>query len=288
MSSPALHITYVDAWPEEGRGYNDLPDIAARARVFDRALDAIEAMAPDLVLIACNTLSIVYESTDHARHARTPVEGIVDAGVRLFAEALTTQRAGALVLVGTRTTIESGVHLARLVAQGVAADRIGAASCHGLATAIENGPASATTDALIAACAERAATAAPPGEPLHVGLCCTHYGIVGERFGAALERHAHRRIVLLDPNARLVDEVAAQLVGGMTRHEGGPSDHGSGGRQVGARVHDESAVGAIAIDVVSKVELTDAKREAFAAVLEPVSPATARALRDYRHVGDLF
>ena len=34
----SVRLTYVNAWPFEGRGYNDLPDLRARAEVFDRAL----------------------------------------------------------------------------------------------------------------------------------------------------------------------------------------------------------------------------------------------------------
>jgi glutamate racemase len=270
-----LHITYFNVWPEKDKGYNDLSDMTARARVFDRALNAVDALAPDRILIACNTLSIVYEWTDHARRPGPRVQGIVGAGVAMFVEALSRRRTGSLVLVGTRTTVDSGVHRERLVAHGVAADRIGAASCHGLATAIENGPASDTTDALIGTCAERAAGAAPPGDVLLAGLCCTHYGIVGERFGTALERRTSRPVELLDPNVRLVQDVTAELLGpGMPGRD----------RQNDAGAGEPS----IEIDVISKVALGDAKRAGCAAVLEPVSPSTARALRSYNHVPGLF
>jgi hypothetical protein len=36
-----VRLTYVNAWPYEDRGYNDLPDEEARARVFDSALARI-------------------------------------------------------------------------------------------------------------------------------------------------------------------------------------------------------------------------------------------------------
>jgi glutamate racemase len=262
-------LTYVNAWPETGAGYNDLPDMAARARVFDRALDAILAMRPDLILIACNTLSIVYEHTAFRTAGAVPVQGIVEGGVELFREALMAEPAGALVLVGTRTTMDSGVHRARLVERGIDAARIGAASCHGLATAIERGPDSDTTAALIDTCASRAAAAAPPGDPLFVGLACTHYGLVADRIAAALTAHAGRRVLPLDPNARMVEDVL--------RHLSSP---------VPARSKNGAA--APRVEVVSKVELAEEQREGVARLLEPISPATAAALRDYRHVPDLF
>jgi glutamate racemase len=259
-------LTYVNAWPETGAGYNDLPDMAARARVFDRALDAIRGMRPDLILIACNTLSIVYEHTAFRTAGAVPVLGIVEGGVELFREALMAEPAGTLVLIGTRTTIDSGVHRARLDQRGIDAARIGAASCHGLATAIEREPDSDTTTALIDSCASRAAAAAPPGDPLFVGLACTHYGMVADRIAAALTAHAGRNVVPLDPNARMVENVVARVAGWPPR----PAD------------------AAPRVEVISKVELPEAQREAVARILEPISVATSAALRDYSHAPDFF
>src|SRR5512143_2387956 len=83
-----IRLAYVNAWPEEGCGYNDLPDIIARADVFDRALTAMMSFDPAVIVIACNTLSVVYGETAFSRAPRVPVEGILDAGVELFFEAL--------------------------------------------------------------------------------------------------------------------------------------------------------------------------------------------------------
>lgn len=259
-------ITYVNAWPEEGRGYNDLPDIAARAEAFDRALAAIDGMAPDLVVIACNTLSIVYEHTAHRGRADVPVRGIVDAGVELFAGTLRDDPAGALVLIGTRTTIESGVHANALSWRGVGAGRVSGASCHGLATAIEADPCGEATNRLIDACCLGAAAVAPQGEPLYVGLCCTHYGFVAERIALETSRHARRAVITLDPNAHLVRDVARSV------------------RRAGSPVPGPEA----RVQVLSKVRLSGPSREGIARMVDEESPATARALRDYVHVPGLF
>ena len=42
------------------------------------------------------------------------------------------------------------------------------------------------------------------------------------------------------------------------------------------------------VKVVSRVELPPSKIDAIAAQVERVSPQTARALRDYEHIPDLF
>ena len=164
--SRSIRLTYVNAWPFEDRGYNDLPDEAARALVFDAALARMAQMQPDRILIACNTLSILYPITAFSRQPSVPVAGIVDAGVDLFVERLARDTASSIVLLGTKTTIESGVHKARLEQRGIGPRRIAAVSCHGLAGAIErdvDGPRAAE---LIGECAARAVEAAPRGTTL--------------------------------------------------------------------------------------------------------------------------
>lgn len=262
----AWRLTFVNAWPEEGRGYNDAPDMPARAAIFDGALRRIAAMQPDALVIACNTLSIVYPHTDFSGASPMSVTGIIEAGLDIFQGALNASPEGALVLLGTRTTIDSGVHRKGLLERGIAPARIGAASCHGLAAAIERGPDSGHTAALIDNCAARASDAAPAGEPLFVGLCCTHYAMVADRLTAAIARRTGRPVVALDPNTGLVDRVIAQF-----RAQAGA------GRSAAPTVR-----------VVSKVELKEEQRAAIAALLERTSPATAEALRRYEHVPELF
>src|SRR5512142_487666 len=94
----SARITYFNAWPDEVNGYNDLPEIAARATVFDRALASMAALRPDRIVIACNTLSVVYDATAFQRDPAVPVLGIVDAGVEMFYEALAADDSTSIAL----------------------------------------------------------------------------------------------------------------------------------------------------------------------------------------------
>ncbi len=257
-------ITYFNAWPSPTAGYNDLPEMTERAATMDRALTGMMALHPDRIVIACNTLSIVYGHTAFSRAARVPVDGIIDAGVALFDDALRRNTASPLVLVGTRTTIESKVHRDRLLALGTDPGRMAAVACHGLAAAIETDPAGERVGALIEECMTRAAEAAASGEPLLLGLCCTHYTYVRGRLQSALADQAGRRVRTLDPNCRLAETVAGRV-----------SAAGATGR-------------GIEISLLSKVELADRKRHMIAQQVESVSPRTAAALLSYTHVPELF
>ncbi len=266
LGNGAVTLTYVNAWPEESCGYNDLPDMDARAAVFDRALAAMMDFAPSAVIIACNTLSVVYRATEFGRSPRVPVEGILDAGVALFAEALSRDDDGVLALFGTRTTIASGEHARRLAGLGIDPRRVVAEACHGLAAAIDRDPDSPDIPGLVDACVLRISPRLPLAGTLYAGLACTHYSYVGEIFRGALARHAGERVEILEPGVRLVDDV-------MSAFAAPPA-------AAGKRTVD--------VEVVSKVGLPESQRKAVARRLEPFSPATAAALLDYRHVPDLF
>jgi glutamate racemase len=275
----SVRLTYVNAWPFEDRGYNDLPDMAARARVFDRALIHMSAMRPDRILIACNTLSILYPHTTFSRNAPVPVQGIVDAGVDLFVDALNAHPASSMVLLGTKTTIESGVHRDSLVHRGVDPARIAAISCHGLAGAIEKNVDGPVVSDLIDVCASNAAEAALPGSPLFAGLCCTHYAYVAARLVETLARRSGRRVRALDPNLRLVGNLMSGVDVLVGRADG---EGAAGGRRA------DHTRGEITVELISKVELDESARRGIAQLVEPVSPVTARALSSYACVPDLF
>jgi glutamate racemase len=271
----SFSLIYVNAWPDALTGYNDLPDPAARARVLDRALSRMTEYRPGLIIIACNTLSVLYDLTEFARSPAVPVVGIIEAGVDLFHEALSRDPAGALVLFGTRTTVESGEHLGRLARRGIAAGRMSAVSCHGLAAAIDNDPDGPSVAGLVETCV----SGIPPAAGrwggsgiLYAGLACTHYGYVQDVFRTALAARTRKRIAILDPNARLVSDLMSGIDGGVPRR--GAAAGGSAGE--------------ITVEVVSKIELGEAKRKAVARRLELASPRTARALNAYTWTPDLF
>lgn len=267
-----VELIYVNAWPEARRGYNDLPDPASRARVLDRALRGMAEYRPALIVIACNTLSVLYDLTDFARSPAVPAAGIVEAGVDLFAEALDRDPAGSLVLFGTRTTVESGEHLRRLASRGIAPGRLSAVACHGLAAAIDDDPGGPRAAGLVEACVAAVpsdAASEGKGGTLFAGLACTHYGYVGTIFREALACRTGKPVEILDPNIRLVDNLM----------------NGIGVRpQAGAA----APAGDIAVEVVSKIELGEAKRRAVARRIEPVSPRSARALLGYTWTPGLF
>ena len=259
-------LTYFNAWPEPRSGYNDMPDPQTRARIFNRAVVRMADLRPDRILIACNTLSILYPLTDYQRTASIPVIGIIDVGVGLFCEALIADPSGSILLLGTRITIESGIHRERLLQSGIQDHRIAALACHGLAAAIDKDPDSKAVLELIDRYASEACQAGLIGNRTYIGLCCTHFGYVKDEIHSAFVRRTGKEIRILNPNQRMADCTVP------------PGERGSL----------EADKGRIAVEVISKVELSDHQRRAMAGRLESVSGSTARALLSYTWIPDLF
>jgi glutamate racemase len=260
-----VSLTYFNAWPEQDRGYNLLPGMAERIRVFDRALAAMLRFGPDRILIACNTLSALYPDTPFSRKAPVPVTDIIGFGVEQMLAYLGARADSRVIILGTPTTIEAGIHRARLVGRGIDAGRIVCQPCDRLAGEIEKAPEGATVRGMIEEYVGQAAENFPDRRlPVAAALCCTHYGYSRHLFEAALRARFEGPVAILDPNRAMSEALLADL----------PPRRG----------------GDVQIDlqVVSRIVWSEEKIRAIARLLEAASLLTADALRQYRHDPELF
>ena len=261
----SVAVTYFNAWPEQDRGYNLLPGMDERIRVFERALDAMLRFEPDRILIACNTLSALYPDTLFSRKAPVPVTDIIGFGVEQMHAYLGAQADSRVILLGTPTTIEAGTHRARLVERGIDAGRIVCQPCDRLAGEIEKAPEGATVRAMIEDYVGQAAEKFPDRRlPVAAALCCTHYGYSRRLFEAALRARFEGPITILDPNRAMSEALLADLP-----------------PRCGEEVQ-------LDLKVVSRIVWSEEKIGAIARLLEASSPLTADALRAYRHDPELF
>lgn len=260
-----VSITYFNAWPEQHRGYNSLPDISERLRVFDRALLGMQAFAPDIVYIACNTLSILYPQTEFSRFAPVPVIGIIEFGVDLIHAHLGPHEKSQVILLGTLTTIASQAHKRALMARGIDERRVVSQACDQLATEIEKDPDGPKVSAMIDACIRQtAANLADPPAPVFAALCCTHYGYAAGAFRQSLDTHVSPAASILNPNESMSAHFCKCFAGR-------PSHRAD-----------------IDLAVVSRITWSDQKVAAIAKALQSASPETAQALKNYRHDSKLF
>ncbi len=245
-------------------GYNGLASEAEKDRIFDAVLRAMDKRYhPDILLIACNTLSVVYDRTPFARKAPFPAIGIVETGVDLIARQFEKTPGTTAILFGTKTTIESEAHKKALVARGFPPERIIGQACHKLAGAIERGTASEETIGYIRQFVNEALAKAASG-PLFASFNCTHYGYARQAFADAFAAAGRPGIELLDPNPLMADFIfVPPYLHRYPRTE-------------------------VIVEVVSKLQITDQERAAIGPLLETVSPAVAEAFRSYTFNPRLF
>ncbi len=260
-----VDLTYFNAWPEQNRGYNALPDAAARIRVFNAALMACRQFKPDMILIACNTLSILYPQTPFAAETDLPVVGIVDFGVQMVYDQLQKHPESQAVILGTLTTVNTQTHKRELVDRGIAPERIIGQPCDQLATQIESGPSSQKVSEMIDRfLGDAARKIKQNGAPVFVVFCCTHFGYARELFKPWLLHHIGNQATMINPNSAM----SAHLLG-LYQDE----------------IVRETAVH---IRVVSRIVWNDDKVKAITAAVSEISPPTAEALRNYQQDTNLF
>lgn len=260
-----VKLVYVNAWPAPERGYNYFATMERSVRVFDSALNAMAAFDPDVILIACNTLSVIYPRTPFYNASNIPVEGIVDHGVQMIYESLMAKPGSKAVILGTPTTIAARSHETALVRLGIARDRIINIECTNLAGWIERKPFSETVNEMIRRFVRE--TAAALGDfSGHVvaALCCTHFGYRQELFEKAFADLVRATVTILNPNVRMARQVF---------EAGDPS------RSLPARID---------MHIVSKAVWTKEQLAAYVKLLPDISTATRNALTGYTLDPELF
>jgi glutamate racemase len=262
----SIRLVFANALPGSTQGYNQLPTLEEKARVFSAALAGMYAKTrPDVILIACNTLSVVYPATAFAKHAPVPVVGIVEIGSRMMAERLKADSASRLVLFGTETTVGEDAHRALMRPMGIPMERMAAQACPDLAGEIQSDPASDVVRTMVEMYAAEGAGRLVQS-PAHtiIGLCCTHYGYVAPLFVEAVRRTTGGGVEVIDPNMGMADVLFA------------PS---CTSRFVTTEVLER---------VFTRASISTGEIESIARLLEPISAQTALALRQVEIDTELF
>lgn len=262
-----VRLVFVNALPDAASPYNAMADKATQLRVFDDALAGMKRWYhPDAILIACNTLSALYPETAAALKNDIPVVSIIDVGSKMIADRAKKSGSSQFLILGTPTTIASGIYVKQLAALGVPEDRIVSQSCRLLETEIQADPASDVVSSLVETYVDEALEKIDTKRAgkIAVGLCCSHYGYSADAFSQALRQKVGNRFELLNPNKAMV---ALFAVAGRVK-PGKPTT--------------------TVVEVVSRARFTEQEIQSIAGTLDKTSRKTANALRRYQLKEDLF
>ncbi len=247
-------------------GYNSLKTRQQKVQIFDSALQSLgERNAPDLILIGCNTLSVLYESTSFSQKSAFPVVGIVNAGVDLITQNLKTHPESKVILFGTQTTVSEGTYTQELEKRGYLSERVVSQACPELVSYIEKGYDSDETEMLVLAYVDEALQKlGTPYPELYVSFNCTHYGYSLKLWEKAFESLGVSPRAFLNPNFRMNDFLFQNPWTGRYKKTD------------------------VSVRVVSMVEIENQRIRSIGRWLEDLSPQTADALRNYTHDPELF
>lgn len=254
-----VRLTFANAAPENDYGYNSMPSRAVKIETFDRFLRNVTArFEPDLIYVACNTLSVLLPDTPYAGH----IKGIVETASALLLRELEAEPSSVAMIFGTQTTIDAGTYPRILAERGVAPSRIVSQACPGLADTISEDREGTKTAAEIARWVRTAIEKMPDaGAPVVAALACTHYGYRKELFASAFDE-AGVRAKVVNPNERAVDDLFGSKPEGPYRDA--------------------------EVRFVTRYAIPGATVEALTYFLDPISPRTVAAMAHFEHLPDLF
>ena len=247
-------------------GYNSLKSEHEKIRIFNRALKAMaKKYNPDLLLIACNTLSVLYKKTPFYQKAKFPIIGIVETGVDLIAKQFDQTPDATALVFATKTTIGSNAHKNLLVNRGYPAEQIVGQACHRLAGSIERGYDSEETIGYIKQYVTEAIEKLNNQDlSIFASLNCTHYGYSIQQFKNVFTELGYPGIEIIDPNPLMADFLFKPPY--INRF---PQTN-------------------VTVEVVSKTTISKEEIESLAKLLRQISPATATAFKNYQYNPDLF
>ena len=257
-----VEMIFFNCCPAEGRGYQTLENNEQRSRIFSRALFAIdEKFSPDVIVIACNTLSAIYNDTAFSENARIPVIGIIEPGTQCVSELFRRTPELNVLMFATPTTVSAGVHKQILAAE-FAPERLLYQECRDLPKAIDYGDKTAIEED-IEYFMDRAVRQLG-NKSFAIALFCTHFAYVRASFERAARRYANFNGEIIDPNSALIDLFMGYCQSGR---------FGSAG---------------MSIKVVSQARQSEQMQNSIIPFLEDIFPETVSALRNYLYLPGLF
>ena len=207
-----LEIFYLNAALRDDFAYNSMASRQEKLEAFDRFLRNVSTRyRPDLLYIACNTLSVLFDDPHFSSHRAIPVIGIVDSGTDAMLAALRGDPGCPLIVFATPTTVGEGTYARRLRDAGVPSERFVQQACPGLPDAISNDFTGGQAEALLSEFVP-AALGQFRQRPDRViaFLGCTHYGYQAGVFERQLSaRVAQARV--LNPNRAAAGTIRQHL-----------------------------------------------------------------------------
>tara|TARA_Y100001970_G_C14216209_1_gene849793 strand:+ start:1075 stop:1992 length:918 start_codon:yes stop_codon:yes gene_type:complete len=198
-----LKITYINISPSNERGFNDMSKIVEQISTFKKILKNIDNLfSPDLIFLACGTLSGLLKKIQLNKKISTKIVDIVPIGNKLLLNSIYENPKSNIIIFGTPTTIKSKVFQNQLLNKGILKERIFSQSCPKLASKISNDLKGEEVSILIKKFVKKSIKHIAPNFSSHliVFLACTHYPYRADFFYNSFRLEGYNNLNILSPN----------------------------------------------------------------------------------------
>jgi len=261
-----VNLVFANALFSDQGGYNSLQSRAEKLKVFSSALQSMQdRFSPDIILVACNTLSVLIPDTEFAATSLVPVVGIIENGVEQIREQLQDNPEDRNIIFATQTTVDEATHKNQLLQLGIKDEQVVTQSCPQLSLYIEQGYDSMYTEMLIDAYVDEVLSGMGETDgSLSVSFNCTHFGYSLDLWKKAFDSRGVDVSAYLDPNTKMIDF----LLPDELRHR-----------------HQQSSIN---VKAVSMIDIPADHQDSIGRYLHTVSPLTETALRQFELIPDWF
>jgi glutamate racemase len=257
-----IDIVFFNAQKSHSEGYKALSH-SRQIYVFQSALKSMLAKYnPDVIVIACNTLSVIYFETEIYKNIKIPVLDIIKIGKRLLQYDFKEP----VIEIAMPTTIESAVY-----SKGKK-NIIPIPANIMLPHLIENHPNSEETERVLKDVFESTELKFKKSgincKNINLFLGCTHFPLIKHKFIKSAEKQGFNVKKVLNPNSVLSAEAKKQIVKFNTNY-----------KQNKYKIN---------IKVVSKMEFRANEVKNISKLIEVSSAETAAALKKYELIPELW
>ena len=201
-----VSIIYADS-RQNKKGYNSFENKQQKIQCFSNRLFYLQQkIEPDIIVIACNTLSILLHETIFFKKCNVPIVDMINASLNSMIECLAKNQL--LFITGTKTTIQQNYYKKSLIDYGFDKKLIINQMCPNLAKYIQ---ASDETEYFIKQNVKWLVNRIIQKKnnddikQFSVSFNCTHYFYVVKLFKKYFEELGYDKINYICPNNRIVD-----------------------------------------------------------------------------------
>lgn len=234
-------LLFFNVMPASGKLYLHMEE-EERIRTFKSMLGRVLEFKPAIVLLACNSLSVLLPHLPASFVENNKIVGIIDFGVKLIANYMSNYPEDNVVVLGTPITITSNAHKRKLLEQGINENKIVTQGCWELQYYIQQGDDERVESMMKTYFLEAKSKIKTPSEDIGLALCCTHYYFAEARFKQMAQEILEAKIRILNPNREMLSAVCLSSVENASENT---SIHNQVYSYMEIRTHEITSIGAL-------------------------------------------